>query len=137
MNHWIDDSNPSERRLGSWTPRGPSPRLKQRLFGVPAASAECLHPVDVRWAWLAPVMGCFLAAMVLSGSRSPQFGYIAGAGPTDWLTAVTANQSYAAYIAAGFHSEQNALQQDPIEWTNVPRQSEPVISAPVTNRLIR
>lgn len=96
-----------------------------------------MHATDVRWAWLAPVMCCFLAMMIMTGSHNPQFGYIAGGGHTDWLTAVTANQNYAAYIAAGFHSEQNALQKDPIEWTNVPRRSEPIVSAPITNRLIR
>jgi hypothetical protein len=82
-------------------------------------------------------MCCVLAMMVVTGSRSSQLAYLTGGGPTDWLTAVAAHQSYAAYISADFHSEQNALQKDPIQWTNGSQRSEPIVSAPATNRLIR
>jgi hypothetical protein len=99
---------------------------------------EPLSPFGGRWAWLAPVMGCFLAMMVISGSHSPQLGYLSDRPSPDWLTAVTRNQSYAAYIASGFHSEQNSLQKDPIEWTNGPRSSREVgsVLSTKTNNLI-
>jgi hypothetical protein len=69
------------------------------------------------WAWFAPVMACCLAMMVISSARTNQIGYLSGRQPTDWLTTVASNQSYAAYIASDFHSEQNALQKEPIELT--------------------
>jgi hypothetical protein len=84
-------------------------------------------------------MGCFLVMMVVSGSRTNQMSYLSGLPRTDWLAAVANNQSYAAYVAASFHSEQNALQRDPIEWTNGPRassQTEPLPMAK-TNSLIQ
>jgi hypothetical protein len=106
------------------------------LFPEREADAELPAPTEVRWAWLAPVMGCFMAMMVISSARTTQFATVE---PTNWLAAVASNQSYAAYAFAGFHSEQNALQQDPIEWTNGARvQSDPVPHGRLaTNSLIR
>jgi len=66
-------------------------------------------------------MGCFLVMMVVSGSRNPQLTW-SKTSTADWLAAVASNQGYAAYAAAGFHSEQNSV-QDPIEWTNRSRSS--------------
>jgi hypothetical protein len=135
MSNW----NPIEDQLSSWAPRGPSAKLKRRLFGVPESGlSEVLSPFGGRWTWLAPVMGCFLVMMVISGTRSYELGYLSARPRTDWLSAVTSNQSYAAYIASAFHSEQNSLQKDPIEWTNGPRTSRevgPVLLAK-TNSLI-
>ena len=118
MNDW----NLTEHQLRSWKPRSPSAKVKARLF--PEAEAGALSwpsPFGGRWAWLAPVMGCFLVLLVVSGTRSNQLALSSGTAAPDWLAAVSSNQSYAAFAAAGFHSEQNSLQQDPIEWTNGPR----------------
>ncbi len=124
-----------EHQLRSWRPRGPSAKLKARLFPGTDPIPETPLVFGGRWAWLAPVMGCFLVMMVLSESRSNQLGYMAGRSNTDWLAAVARDQSYAAYAAAGFHSEQNALQKDPIEWTNAPRLPDEVdsVNLPKTN----
>ena len=135
MSNW----NPIEHQLRSWKPRGPSGRLRDRLFPAnDQAIIESPSAFGGRWAWLAPVMGCFLAMMVVSGSRNSQLGVISAA-PTNWLAAVASNQSYAAYIAAGFHSEQNSLQQDPIEWTNGTRAVDRLTPVPLakTNSLIQ
>jgi hypothetical protein len=135
MNNW----NLTEDQLRSWKPRSPSSRVKARLFpGEETAVIESPSPFGGRWTWLAPVMGCCLALLVVSGSRSNQLGFASGAHTTDWLAAVASNQSYAAYIVGGFHSEQNSLQQDPIEWTNGPRTSARTGSIPLakTNSLI-
>ena len=136
----MTDWNPMERQLRCWKPRSPSPRLKERLF--PSADpmiVEAPGAFSGRWAWVAPVMGCFLALMAVSGSRTNQIGSLNVHGSTDWLSAVTSNQSYAAYAAVGFHSEQNSLQQDPIEWTNSSRPAGQVGSVPLakTNSLIQ
>ena len=132
--------NPVEHQLRSWTPRNPSAKLKERLF--PGAQPDVVTPfaneVGGRWAWLAPVMGCFLAMLVVSGSRTGQYAGFQAATPTNWLAAVASNQSYAADIAGSFHSDQNALQRDLVAWTNVPRASGEVRSFPLgkTNSLI-
>ena len=92
-----------------------------------------------RWAWLAPMMGCCLVLMVVSSTRTPQFGNWSASGPTDWLAAVASNQSYAAYVPGSFHSEQNAVQAERIEWTNGARvEQQPRLSGQlVTNSLIK
>jgi hypothetical protein len=99
---------------------------------------ESPSPFDARWAWLAPVMGCFLAMMVVSATRSSQIDGLSARPAPDWFTAVASNQSYAAYIVSGFHSELNSLQKDPIEWTKGPQpaqEANPVLLAK-TNSLI-
>src|SRR5947207_2942862 len=135
MNDW----NPIEHQLRSWLPRTPSPRLKAQLFADPEVALESPGALAGRWAWLAPVMGCFLALMVVSSSRNGHLGYLASTRTTNWLAMVASNQSYAAYIVTGFHSGQNALQKDPIEWTNGARlPNEPAtFLSPATNSLIR
>ena len=93
--------------------------------------------LNARWAWLAPVMGCFLAMLVVSGARNGQDTSF-GAPTTNWLAAVASNQSYAAYIEGSFHSGQNALQKDLVAWTNGPRSPGELRSFPLgkTNSLI-
>ncbi len=126
--------------MASWTPRAPSPKLKARLFPDKAQVAvESPSPFNGRWAWLAPAMGCFLMLMVISGTRSNQIGTFSSTRTTNWLATIASYPSYAPYIAAGFHSEQNSLQKDPIEWTNgarIPNESSPVLRV-ATNSLIR
>lgn len=129
-----------ENQLRFWKPRSPSARLRARLFpGAEQVMIATSHGVGGRWAWLAPVMGCFLVMMVVSSSRQHQFGYLSASPKTDWLTAVTSNQQYAAYVAASFHTEQNSFHNEPIEWTNGPRirRAPASITLPATNSLIR
>jgi hypothetical protein len=135
MNDW----NPMEHQLRFWTPRSPSAKLKARLFpGAEQMVMESPSPFGGRWAWLAPVMGCFLAMMVISGARSNQLDYLSARPATDWVSAVASNQSYAAYIVSGFQGEQNSPRKDPIEWTNGPRPFRAVSSVLLakTNSLI-
>jgi hypothetical protein len=134
MNDW----NQIEQQLRSWKPRTASAGLRARVFGDGQGLIESPSPFSGRWTWLAPVMGCFMALLVVSGARNNQLGEWSRTPTTNWLAAVASNQSYAAYISTSFHSEQNSLQQDPIEWTNRPRTSGsfgPVLSAN-TNSLI-
>jgi hypothetical protein len=59
-----------ESRLRSWTPRPPSQRVKQRIFGGPpdpVASASIRHHTG----WLVPAAACALIALlVLDGRES-------------------------------------------------------------------
>jgi hypothetical protein len=56
----MDEMNPLENQLQSWTPRRPSPKIARRLFG--AASRP--SPGVVAWNWLSPVAACALTMLV-------------------------------------------------------------------------
>lgn len=92
-----------------------------------------------KWAWMAPVMGCFLVFLVVSSAHTSRLACLRAGPITDWTATVASNQSYAAYIVAGFNSGQNSPQREPIEWTNAPRASEGNRRVPElgTNRFIR
>jgi hypothetical protein len=45
----MDEMNPLENRLQSWTPRRPSPEIARRLFGP--AQKPSLHPARRAGAW--------------------------------------------------------------------------------------
>src|SRR6266516_4892152 len=66
MNNW----NELENQLRSWTPRGPSEKVKARLFGGAAGQAVTTaaagHPT---WHWLAPAMAVFLFGMFVVGRQ--------------------------------------------------------------------
>lgn len=104
--------------MRSWKPRQPSARVKAALFGgepEPAATTrENAGGLTARWFWLTPVMGCFLLFIGLStrnehlGARADEAG----------LTPMMESETYAAYIRASFHSDQNGLQTERMEWTN-------------------
>src|SRR5581483_5016778 len=58
----MNEMDPLEKQLRSWTPRRPSPKIAERLFGTkrcaPAAHAHL-------WNWLTPVAACALTVMVV------------------------------------------------------------------------
>ena len=69
----MDEMNPLESRLQSWTPRRPSPNLARRLFGP--AQKPSLRPARraEAWNWLSPVAACALTMLVAfhTASRAP------------------------------------------------------------------
>ena len=69
----MDEMNPLENQLQSWTPRRPSPRIARRLFGP--AEKPSLRPARRAWAWhwLSPVAACALTMLVAvhTASRVP------------------------------------------------------------------
>ncbi len=60
----MDEMNPLENRLQSWTPRRPSPEIARRLFGP--AEKTSLRPARRAgaWNWLSPVAACALTMLV-------------------------------------------------------------------------
>src|SRR5262245_10047349 len=76
MKHW----NPVERQLRSWTPRGPSPKLKAHLFAPkaqPSASAAVAGDGSkdrsgngATWHWLSPAMAVFFLGVFLYGNEA-------------------------------------------------------------------
>jgi hypothetical protein len=69
----MDEMNPLENQLQSWTPRRPSPEIARRLF-LPArrASSRPWRRAGA-WNWLSPVAACALTMLVAvhTASRVP------------------------------------------------------------------
>src|ERR1700721_2383768 len=69
----MDEMNPLENRLQSWTPRRPSPKIARRLFGPAEKPFSRPARRAVAWNWLSPVAACALTMLgaVHSASRLP------------------------------------------------------------------
>ena len=69
----MSDWNELENQLRSWTPRGPSEKVKQNLFGRAAGPAAALHAHawsgHPTWHWMAPVMALFVLCLFVAGSH--------------------------------------------------------------------
>ncbi len=59
----MDEMNPFEKQLQSWTPRRPSPKVARRLFGAAGQAAALPRRADT-WNWLAPLAACALTLLV-------------------------------------------------------------------------
>jgi len=132
MNEW----NPLETQLRSWTPRRPSARLKPGVFSRAAAVSS--HPAMI-WNWLAPATGCLLLLVLTFGRQGNSWQRLTGpdAGP---IVAITlSNQSLAAYFPGSFPHEQNTVPDDTFKWTNNSRSPSSIPSFPLskTNHLER
>ena len=120
MNDW----NPLEKQLRSWTPRAPSPSLKARVFRpIPAEGAASvaeewsLRPGS--WPWLAPALAVFLFGMFLSGRNDAGLdGAVGGL----WDGSFLGQPHLIAYSTATHHSDANSLPvttfESTFEWTN-------------------
>jgi hypothetical protein len=96
---------PLEEQLKSWTPRAPSPALRERLFGVPAAVPA---PRRAVLGWLAPVSALVMATLVLWAPRGERLPLSAGApGPVMAMT--LSNETMAAYLPGSFRGQRNHL----------------------------
>ena len=112
MNEW----NPLETQLRSWTPRRPSAGLKARLFAAPASHAP-RRPLA--FGWLAPATLGLLLLFVNFNQRDGALARLAAASNQTPLMAVTlSNTSFAAYWPIGFANGRNRARPDTFEWTN-------------------
>jgi hypothetical protein len=69
----MDEMNPLENQLQSWTPRRPSPEIARALF-APAKRLSSRPPRRaVAWSWLSPVAACALTMLVAvhTAGRAP------------------------------------------------------------------
>jgi hypothetical protein len=73
----MDEMNPLENRLQSWTPRRPSPKIARRLFGP--AEKPSWRPArgGNAWNWLSPVAACALTMLVANHAASHAPGRLA------------------------------------------------------------
>jgi hypothetical protein len=69
----MDEMNPLENRLQSWTPRRPSPKIARRLFGATEKPSARPARRAGAWNWLSPVAACALTMLVAvhAASRVP------------------------------------------------------------------
>jgi hypothetical protein len=69
----MDEMNPLENQLQSWTPRRPSPKLARQLFGRAEKPSLGLARRARTWNWLSPVAACALTMLVAvhTASRAP------------------------------------------------------------------
>ena len=111
MNEW----NPLETQLRSWTPRRPSAGLKARLFAAPASHAP-RRPLA--FGWLAPATVCLLMILVTFNQRNGELARMAASNPVPMMAVTLSNLSAAAYLTGSFVNDQNAVRPDTFEWTN-------------------
>ncbi|HVY70525.1 MAG TPA: hypothetical protein VHH73_11385 [Verrucomicrobiae bacterium] len=90
-----------ETELRSWTPRRPSPRLKEKLFRRPRFTASRSSAVSSWTPWLAPALACCLFAMAMPGPGVSSYS-------TMNLASTNRLAAPASFGAAAFQAEQEA-----------------------------
>jgi hypothetical protein len=82
----MNDMNPWEKQLESWTPHRPSERLKQRLFEVKRERTTESRPTPL-WAWLTPATSLLVLALSLDVwlAREQTHGYASTTGSSNML----------------------------------------------------
>jgi hypothetical protein len=125
----MNDLNPLEAQLRSWTPRAPSPKLKARLFGHPAATATAaaaasdraaasIASVPFSWQWFAPSTAAVLIATFLLSHQSGVLAGLTSAVPPGlFATAALSEPMFSTYYVSARHSENNTPVVG-LEWTN-------------------
>ena len=107
----MNETNPLETQLRSWTPRRPSAGLERRLFHRPKGA-----PRPAQWLnWLVPVTACLLfACLMLNQQGAANISATPRSG--SMVALILSNQSYAAYLPGSFQGSVNRL--DTFGWTN-------------------
>jgi hypothetical protein len=137
-----------ETQLRSWTPRRPSPELRERIFSVEAAPQKSRIPLR-SWNWLAPATVCALSLMVVFGGR-PHSQFNLGSGDTNlFFASITMNgmtsndvgstQADFALSKSDLNLEQNVWRTASFDSTNLAQTRSSMGSLPVgkTNSLTR
>ena len=121
----MNQLNPLENQLRSWTPRSPSPSLRAKLFpnpanevGAGAKPAREERPcAPAAWHWLAPAMAVFVLGLFISGTNGTMHQMDGDPLGTALVQAALNHKDYSTYYASGRHSENNTLRST-FEWTN-------------------
>jgi hypothetical protein len=112
MNEW----NPLQTQLRSWTPRRPSARLKGRIFSR-SVSETPARPFA--FGWLAPATICLLLLMFVTfNQRNGKLARLAASNQVPMMAVTLSNMSFAAYLPGSFVNDQNAVPPGTFEWTN-------------------
>ena len=107
----MNETNPLETQLRSWTPRRPSAKLERHLFHRPSVAPR---PTGLVF-WLGPVTACLLFVCVVFSQHSPP-DFSPTSRQDAMVAVILSNQSYAAYLPGSFQRAANRL--DTFEWTN-------------------
>src|ERR1043166_164792 len=111
----MNEFNSLEKRLRSWTPRPPSPRIRRRLFAKAVPLERRTHD-PIAWRWLAPAMALCVAALIVL-ARNPHSGFGGTAAYRVTPTFALSNLDFATYFAAAAQNDRNLLYST-FEWTN-------------------
>src|SRR5262245_38981038 len=133
MSNWNSWENESlESLLASWRPRRPASRLRANLFGATTNEITAEPPAILwgGWRWLAPALVCSFMALVALSPRNEQLGRRVGNDTNSFLSDLSRDQKYAAYLTVGFHSGQNGPSREPLEWTFTPPSNSTIGSWP-------
>ena len=99
----MNDLNWIESRARRWTPRRPSPELRQSIFGTPAVANTEAIGAAILMRWLVPATGCFLLLLATLNSRLPH------------EAAEYSGPRGASFLSAADHSELNNLPRTTLE----------------------
>src|SRR5580658_3923658 len=108
----MDEMNPLESRLQSWTPRRPSPKIARRLFG--AAEKSSLRPARLgnAWNWLSPAAACALTMLVAVHAANHTPGRLAQGSNATFFATLMIDAAASSNIATFTLSEMD----ENLEW---------------------
>jgi len=77
-------------------------------------------------------------ALVALSPRNDRLARLTGRNTNNFFSDMTRDQKYAAYLTAGFHSEQNGPLRETLEWKFAPPSNSTVrsLAAIATNNLL-
>ena len=96
----MNDMSPWEKHLESWTPRRPSERLRQRLFGTERDTAPARKMRSpIVWAWLAPATCLLVLAFSVNVAlvRPDRPAYLSAVGSSNIIASLVAPRSLMAF----------------------------------------
>jgi hypothetical protein len=108
----MDEMNPLEKQLQSWTPRRPSPKIARRLFR--RAETPSVRPArrTQAWNWLSPAAACALTMLVAVHTASRVPGRLAQGSNATFLASLVLNAAATSNIATYSVSEMD----ENLEW---------------------
>ncbi|MEO5804627.1 MAG: hypothetical protein ABIR24_13965 [Verrucomicrobiota bacterium] len=137
-----------ENLLASWTLRGPSAKIRDRLFAAESAAASADRRLSVNW--LAPLTVCALTMLVMWGGRPHSAAHLGAPDTNLFFASITmnsvtswnsANSLKAAFnlSQADMNLEQNVWRMATFTSTNLGQTPSSMDSLPSrkTNSLMR
>lgn len=109
----MNETNPMEAQLRSWTLRRPSGKIERQLFPEASRARRCKWPELISVG--APVLACGL--LTWATLQPPSVRLLPAEGPQTVMLALSlSNQHFAPYFMGNGQSPANRL--DTFEWTN-------------------
>jgi hypothetical protein len=108
----MDEMNPLEKQLQSWTPRRPSPEIARRLFGP--AETPSVRPAlrASAWNWLSPAAACALTMLLAVHTASHAPGRLAQGSNATFFASLMLN----AAVSSNFANYPASQGDENLEW---------------------